>query len=179
MERRAVSGRQSGVLLHGQVVIIVIWQRENVLAQILSRLWRARRGGAEVGAQTSREYSHGESSGPGCLAPGPTCLRGERPSTSIPPSGVPASWETAAVVVAAAKSISAAAKCAVRRPACRDREQLAGGAAASGQRGRKHCDSIPGSRNAATAGSQGITGRDKVGVRKTCTVSTAVSICDA
>lgn len=30
LERRAVSGRQSGVLLHGQVVIIVIWQRENV-----------------------------------------------------------------------------------------------------------------------------------------------------
>lgn len=30
LERRAVSGRQCGVLLHGQVVIIVIWQRENV-----------------------------------------------------------------------------------------------------------------------------------------------------
>lgn len=49
LERRAVSGRQSGVLLHGQVVIIVIWQRENVLAQILSRLQKESVEGARSG----------------------------------------------------------------------------------------------------------------------------------
>lgn len=48
LERRAVSGRQSGVLLHGQVVIIVIWQRENVLAQNLSRLQKRVCGGREA-----------------------------------------------------------------------------------------------------------------------------------
>lgn len=47
LERCLVSSRQSGALLDGQAVIIIIWQCENILAQIPSSLHK-HCGGYEV-----------------------------------------------------------------------------------------------------------------------------------